>query len=375
MKSLNIMIKPASSLCNMRCKYCFYADVANNREIKSCGIMTNEIRELLLKRVEEEFDDGDSVRFIFQGGEPTLAGLPYFREFIHTVQGWKKDIKVSYALQTNGILLDREWCSFLKENHFLVGVSLDILPECHDAVRLDAQGMDTYKRVLSGINLLEKHGVEYNVLCTLTNQIARFPQKVWNKLLELSIKYVQFTPCLGELDDSISSSYELSPRRFASFYIQLFRLWYDAYRQGRYISIKLFEDIVNLIVLGRPTSCGMNGICQPQFVVEADASVYPCDFYCLDQYKLGNLKKHSIAQLLNSDGVQKFMSRPHIQPQLCNGCRYISFCGGNCKRMQKEICSFRENSHCGYREFLDACGEGFNQIAKEIIYKNNIKRK
>ncbi len=370
MRNLNVMIKPASSLCNMRCKYCFYADVSDSREVKSCGIMTTEIRNLLLKRVEEEFDNGDGVHFIFQGGEPTFAGLSFFREFIETVKKWEKGIKVTYAIQTNAILLDEDWGAFLKENNFLVGISLDILPECHDNARLDAEGMGTYKKVLDAIHILEKHGVEYNVLCTLTNEVARFPQKVWNRLLKLGIRYVQFTPCLGELDERKNSSYELSPKRFASFYIQIFRLWYDAYKHGKYISIKLFEDIVNFMVLGIPTSCGMNGICQPQFVVEADASVYPCDFYCLDQYRLGNLKEQTVSQLLGNEQVQKFLNRSHNQPELCKACRYSSFCGGNCKRMQKEICCFKADSYCGYRDFLDNCGEEFNKIARKIIYKN-----
>lgn len=225
MKSLNVMIKPASSLCNMRCKYCFYADVSNSREIKSCGIMADETRDMILNRVEENLDNGDRIQFIFQGGEPTLAGLPFLRYFICSVQKWEKDIGVSYALQTNGFLIDEEWCKFLKENNFLVGVSLDILPDCHDEVRKDAEGNGTYKRILESIHLLDKYGVEYNILCTLTNAVARYPQKVWSRLVQLGIKYVQFTPCLGELTEEEPSPYALTPKRFASFYVQMFRLW------------------------------------------------------------------------------------------------------------------------------------------------------
>lgn len=368
MKSLNVMIKPASSLCNMRCKYCFYADVSNSREIKSCGIMSDETRDIILNRVEENLDNGDRIQFIFQGGEPTLAGLPFLRYFICSVQKWEKDIGVSYALQTNGFLIDEEWCKFLKENNFLVGVSLDILPDCHDEVRKDAEGNGTYKRILESIHLLDKYGVEYNILCTLTNAVARYPQKVWSRLVQLGIKYVQFTPCLGELTEEEPSPYALTPKRFASFYVQMFRLWYDAYRKGNLISIKLFDDILNLMVLGRPTSCGMNGTCQPQLVVEADGSVYPCDFYCLDEYRLGNLKVNSIADLLNNECVQSFVNRPHKQPDICNTCPYLAFCGGNCKRMQKEICCANADNYCGYRAFLDNCGAEFNKIATEIIY-------
>lgn len=375
MKSLNVMIKPASSLCNMRCKYCFYADVSSRREIKSNGIMSDETRDVILNKVETNLDNGDHVQFIFQGGEPTLAGLPFFRDFISIVKKWEKNISVSYALQTNGLLIDEEWCKFLKENRFLVGVSLDILPDCHDEARRDPKGNGTYKRILDSIHLLDKHEVQYNVLCTLTNALARYPQKVWNRLVKLGIKYVQFTPCLDELDEQEHSPYSLSPKRFASFYINMFRFWYDAYMKGDFISIKLFDDIINLMVLGRPTSCGMNGVCQPQLVVEADGSVYPCDFYCLDEYKLGNfLKVSSIAELLNEERVQNFVNRPHSRPQLCNMCPYLAFCGGNCKRMQKEICCSGTDNYCGYRDLLDNCGAELNKIVKEIIY-NRKRRK
>ena len=375
MKSLNVMIKPASSLCNMRCKYCFYADVASSRQIKSCGVMSDETKDAILNKIQGNCDNGDHVQFIFQGGEPTIVGLSFFENFIDNVSKWEKDIKVSYALQTNGLIIDEDWCKFLKENDFLVGVSLDILPESHDAVRKDAEGNGTYKRISESIRLLDKYAVEYNVLCTLTNEVARYPQKVWNNLVKRGIKYVQFTPCINELNEDKDSPYALSPKRFASFYVQLFKLWHNEYKKGNIISIKLFEDVLNLMVLGRPTSCGMNGKCQPQMVVEADGSVYPCDFYCLDEYKLGNLKVNNIDELLKSETTHSFINRPHNRPALCDNCPYFSFCGGNCKRMQKEICCAGTDDYCGYRDFLKQCGNEFNNIAKEITYNKTRMRK
>ena len=331
--------------------------------------MSEETADMILNRIEMDLDSGDRIQFIFQGGEPTLAGLPFFRGFIGKVKKWNKDIEVSYALQTNGLFIGKDWCEFLKENNFLVGVSLDILSDCHDEVRIDAEGKGTYKRVINTISLFDKYGVEYNVLCTLTNSVARYPQKVWNRIIQLGIKYVQFTPCLGELNLESTSPYALTPKRFTSFYTAIFNLWYDSYKNGRVISIKLFDDILNLMVLGRPTLCGMNGTCQPQLVVEADGSVYPCDFYCLDEYKLGNLKENGVFELLSGDTVQKFADRPHKRPELCNSCQYLAFCGGNCKRMQKEICCTDNDNYCGYRDFLDNCGAELNKIANEIIHK------
>ena len=135
MKTIHLMLKPASSLCNMRCGYCFYADVAAGRNTPSYGLMGDATAEAILKMIQQDLEPGDGIHFAFQGGEPTLAGLPFFRNFVSRVSQWK-GIRVSYALQTNGLLLDDQWCRFLKEHRFLVGLSLDLLPEAHDAVKI-----------------------------------------------------------------------------------------------------------------------------------------------------------------------------------------------------------------------------------------------
>ncbi len=364
MKNLNVMLKPASSLCNLRCKYCFYADVSDMREVKSFGMMSEETMYGILHSIQKDLESGDSVHFAFQGGEPMLAGLDFFRAFVARVKSWGPGIRVSYALQTNGVLMEEEWCKFLKENGFLVGISLDILSGCHDEVRVDSEGKGTYRRVSDAISLMQKYRVEYNVLCTLTNAIARHPEKVWNWILSSKVEYIQFTPCLDELEGAGNSPYALTPKRFASFYIQLFRLWFEDFKKGKYRSIKFFDDCVNLMMYGRPTSCGMNGACQPQLVVEADGTAYPCDFYCLDEFRLGNLTEQGPLELLQGESVKAFLHRPHKMPELCQQCRYQRFCGGNCKRMQKEICCSGKDTYCGYREFLDTCGIDIQEIAR-----------
>ncbi len=363
MKNLNIMLKPASSLCNLRCKYCFYADVSSKREVESCGIMTSETMDGILTSIQGNMNPGDSINFAFQGGEPMLAGLEFFREFVNRVGTWNPGIKVSYALQTNGILMDEAWCRFLKEHRFLVGISLDVLSDYHDEVRIYPDGAGSYKAVSAAIHLLKNHQVDYNVLCTLTNTIARHPKQVWNWIMNSKVEYIQFTPCLGELDSREQSLYALTPKRFASFYISLFNFWFEEFRKGNYRSIKFFDDCVNLIMYGRPTSCGMNGNCQPQLVVEADGSVYPCDFYCLDNYRLGNLTVQSPIELLQTEEMKSCLLRTHNQPVLCQSCAYRRFCGGNCKRMQREICCSETDSYCGYQDFLNHCGDSLQKIA------------
>ena len=365
MKQLSILIKPSSSLCNLRCKYCFYADLAGIRENASFGFMTDETVERMLENIRRDLSPGDRVTFAFQGGEPTLSGLPFFRHFTELVARWDPVIRVSYSIQTNATLLNDEWCRFLAEHLFLVGGSLDMLPESHNAVRVDAGGSGTYGQVRQAISLLEKHRVEYNVLCTLTNEIARYPKRIWSQLCKLDIRYVQFTPCLDELEKSGESIFALTPRRFSSFYKGLFPLWLESLQKGNYRSIKFFDDVVNLMAFGIPTACGINGVCQPQVVIEADGSVYPCDFYCLDCYSMGNITRNRLSDMQESPGRIAFLNREHRIPKLCGSCRYARFCGGNCKRMQRQICYGETDDYCGYQDFLDTCGGALQQIAKD----------
>lgn len=328
--------------------------------------MSRDISEKILYNIKKDVVSGDGVNFVFQGGEPTLAGLSFFENFVGLTKEIMPDIKISYALQTNGILLDESWCEFLKNNNFLVGISLDILSDFHDEARIDTLGNGTYKAVLKTISLMKKYGVEYNVLCTLTNNVARHPEKVWKKICELDVSYTQFTPCLNELETSQTSRYALVPERFASFYTTLFYKWLEDFKKGKYRSIKFFDDCVNLIMYKRPTSCGMNGICTPQLVVESDGSVYPCDFYCLDEYKLGNITRESPLELLSSPILESFLKQSNKISPLCKNCKYQTFCGGNCKRMRENICLSSDDTYCGYQQFLNNCMTELTDIANRF---------
>lgn len=360
------LIKPASSLCNMRCKYCFYADVSNQREIKSYGIMQSIITEKLIDSVFSELLKGDEVLFAFQGGEPTLAGLDYFIHFTAYVKAnIESGIKVQYSLQTNGLLLDDSWCSFLAQNNFLVGLSLDGSLAFHDENRIDANGKGSWRRITAAKACLEKHKVEYNILWVLTNNIARYPQKVWNFLCEHDIKFVQFIPCLSNLDSDEISPYALLPKRFASFYVQLFRYWAQALYNGQYRSIKLFDDICNLLKRNAVTACGFTGKCQIQYVIEADGSVFPCDFYVLDKWKMGNIAQLTPSQLKANICCDDFLKRKRTFGKVCETCPYIKLCGGGCPRMAQNMYLYNNDSLCGYQELLQSCGTELQAIANK----------
>ena len=182
------MMKPASAGCDLRCRYCFYWDEAAQRETASFGKMRPETLRDCLGSVRKSAQPGDTVTLAFQGGEPTLAGLDFFRTVIDLTGQWPKNIRLQYTLQTNGLHLDEEWCAFLKKHNFLVGISYDLLPEYHDAARVDIAGKGTARRVEAAIANLQKAGVSFNVLCTLTNPVARHPRQVWKRLAEVGIE-------------------------------------------------------------------------------------------------------------------------------------------------------------------------------------------
>lgn len=352
MKQVNVLIKPASALCNIRCKYCFYADISSLREVRSYGKMTLETAEKMIASLYSDLEDGDELTLAFQGGEPTLAGLKYFENITELVAQQTKKITVHYALQTNGIVINEQWCRFLKKHNFLVGLSLDGSPIYHDLNRVDAKGRGTFQRVMQTKELFDQYGIEYNVLCVLTNPLAKEAKKVFQFIKENHIRFLQFIPCLDELNAVKKSKYALTPQRFASFYQQLFKLWLVELEQGNYISVKLFDDIFNLFVRQQVTACGLLGNCQIQYVIEADGSVYPCDFYVLDEYRLGYIQEQGLRELFEQEVSQQFLQEKRVNHAYCQTCPYQKMCCGGCKRMKDATYVAKNEDFCGYQTVL-----------------------
>ncbi len=225
MKELSLLLKPASSLCNMRCAYCFYADVAAKREIRSYGIMGRETVRRLLCSLRAELSPGDRLTIAFQGGEPTLAGIGFFRDFFRMADELLPDVRLDWSFQTNGLLLDDEYCALFRERSVLVGLSLDGPAGTHNAQRPDASGKGSYPRAHAAMELLRRHGVDFNILTVLTAETARRPSTVWCWLIKEKIRYVQFIPCLDALDADEPSPCALTPSGFRDFYRGLFPLW------------------------------------------------------------------------------------------------------------------------------------------------------
>ncbi|HIS69793.1 MAG TPA: SPASM domain-containing protein [Candidatus Gallacutalibacter stercoravium] len=365
MKYFSILIKPASSLCNMRCKYCFYADVADNRQVPSYGVMQEETAKALIDRVFDYLQPPATVSFAFQGGEPTLAGLEFFRRFTeYAAQRANGRYELQYSIQTNGLLIDEDWCSLFSQYRFLVGISLDAEPSIHDFCRVDAQGKGTWNRVRQAIRLLDHAGVPYNVLSVITKQMAQHPQKVFAAYRKNNIGFVQLIPCLQPLEGGTPGPYDLTPRLYAAFLKQFFVLWYNSLRAGYYISVRQFDNLVRMLQGHPPEQCGMMGRCTPQFVVEADGGVYPCDFYVLDQYRCGNILTQDVESIARSGAMADFVQQTPPPGPLCAACRVKGLCGGGCKRYRAFY--NQEAGYCPYQDFLYASVDQLADVARMV---------
>jgi uncharacterized protein len=362
MKTASYLIKPASSLCNLKCRYCFYHDVSENRDVKSTGIMNQTTMDnLILKACEP--DQQLTITFAFQGGEPTLPGLDYFKDFISSVnQNKKASQQIIYTIQTNGTLLDQSWFTFLKQNNFLVGISLDGFKENHDALRIGHNDQLTFDLVMKTIEGLRLHQIEFNILTVLTSQLAKEPEKLYRFYRSHDFRYAQLIPCLPRLKGQ-SDHFALTPELFASFYKTFYDLWLIDFEKKDYLSVSLFDNVIPMYKGYKPMQCGMLGYCSPQFVIEADGSVYPCDFYALDEYCCGNINTDTLDQILHHPKMIAFLREKKTMSPLCETCRFKPICNGNCKRLN--VTYFNETV-CGYRDFLEYAYPSMIKIAQRL---------
>ena len=388
MKSLQLLIKPASSLCDLKCKYCFYHDLATHQAL-SPKIMSVETLELTIKRASEYFtnapkDEPSYLSILFQGGEPTLAGLDYFKQaiafqkqyFAHLPQ-----VQISNAIQTNGCKLDDELVSFLVANDFFFGISLDGPKALHDAMRIHRNGSGSYDEVRAGITKLQKFGAQFNVLCVLTDLNALNIKSVYEHFKELGFYNHQYIACLDPFERLGQHSNEhlqehskeqplfLSEQAYSQFLINIFDLWYqDLMEQGTYISIRHIENYLALLLNMSINSCNMTGVCQIQNVVESSGKIYPCDFFAHDDYELGNLTDHDFEYLQTNSKARTFIEQSHQLPNDCQHCPYLSLCRNGCYRERLN----GKNIHCAaFKAFFAARLDKLKQAAAHLARMNS----
>lgn len=360
MPPLTVMIKPVSGACNMRCAYCFYADETAHREAGCCPPMAFEALERVIRRTMLFAEQ--RVTFVFQGGEPTLAGLSYFEQVVRLQrQNNPRQIAVNNVVQTNGLILQDALIDFFVRERFLIGVSVDGCREIHDQNRLDAKGKPTYDRVMDNIQRLKDAGAAYNILCVLTDEVARRADAVLDALIPH--RYLQFIPCMDPIDGA--SAPALTADAYARFLARSFERYEALFFAGPPLSIRFFDNLVNMLCGHAPESCAMCGHCGLAPVIESDGSVYPCDFYALDEWKLGNILEMPLRRILSGPKALQFVARSMDVPEECRQCLWYSLCRNGCYRERDG--QTHQSCHCdAMRRFFSAYFPRLERIAQAV---------
>lgn len=283
----------------------------------------------------------------------------------------KISLVIHNAIQTNGMLLDDDWCAFLAQHKFLVGLSLDGDKDIHDLNRIDAQGKGTYTRAMKAAKLLEKHQVEFNILVVVTRQLARRAKHIYHTLVKNGFRYLQFIPCIDDFGKEPGSSpFSLTAERYGDFLKTLFDEWYKDFMAGQYISIRHFDNWVHMLQGQPPETCSMSGRCTCYGVVEADGSVYPCDFYVLDPWKLGTVQENTFEEMLTCQLAEDFLQASWPVASKCQACKYYPICRGGCRRDREPLLAGEGqeaslNIYCdAYLAFFDHALGQMQQIAR-----------
>ncbi|MFA7673274.1 MAG: radical SAM protein [Clostridia bacterium] len=352
---MTVLIKPASSICNMRCRYCFYCDISSHREEQSYGIMTDDITTALIDKVLA-YADGGSVSFVFQGGEPLIAGIRYFENFIYEVKtrNTKKSL-ISYSLQTNSTLIDDAFCILFRDSHFLLGVSVDGKSGLHNMNRVTKDGKGTFNKVMQSIDLLKKYNIDFNILCVVTKQAAKQAQAIYGFFAGHGIRYMQFITCLEPFGSMpLSTSYAMNNDEYFCFYRTLFDLYYEDRKKGIPVYVRYFDNLLSLIHGQTPEMCGMTGRCAVSLTVEANGNCYPCDFYCDDSHLMGSITDMSLEQLSASDTARDFILKSLRVDDACRQCDVYDLCRGGCRRErdQENNGDLHLNMYCEGRKRL-----------------------
>ena len=361
MKQISVLIKPSSSLCNMQCSYCFYKDEVDLRKNPMAKMMDKLTIEAIINKTMAL--DVDCIHYCFQGGEPTLVGIDFYYYFIDYVSKMNNGKDISYSIQTNGLLLDEKWFDLFSQYQFLVGISIDGFKEIHDMLRKNHHQEGTFDIIMNNVWKIKQRDIRFNILTVLTHQLSKYPSQLYDFYIKNELDNIQLIPCLPSLDESQTNPYALTPQDFFSFYKTFFDLWLED--KGR-LSVTLFDNIISMYLGFVPQQCGMIQKCYMQYVIEADGSVYPCDFYALDEYKCGNIHKNTLKEIFNHENAQTFLTKRNEISTVCKTCPFYKMCYGYCKRMN--VC-LKNDTYCGYQEFLSYSQEGFINFLRKTYGK------
>ena len=350
-----VMSKPAGALCNLECGYCYY--LAKRALYPGSGSrMSAETQEAYIRQLITAQPDEPEVTIAWQGGEPTIMGLDFYRRAVEVEQRYRRPHqRIQNTLQTNGTLLDDAWCAFLAEQDFLVGISIDGPPELHDAYRHDRGGRPTFARVLRGLERLKRHGVQWNVLTTVHAANERSARRVYRFLRdELEARFVQFIPIVERTAGSVSER-SVDPKRFGQFLVSVFDEWVA--RDIGVVFVQAFDTALAHWVGVPGGLCIHEPACGRQAVLEHTGDLYACDHFVQADFLLGNIHESPASTLIDSLGQQRFgAAKREALTRYCRGCPVRFACNGGCPKDRFALSPDGEPGHnhlCpGYERFF-----------------------
>ena len=344
-KPLYVMLKPAGSHCNLACKYCYYLEKNKLYPIAQRHLMSDEMLELFTREYIEA-QTMNQVLFTWHGGEPLLRSIDFYRKALSLQQKYAGGRHIDNVIQTNGTLLTDEWCEFFAQNHWLVGISIDGPQPDHDHYRLTAAGKPSWKKVMQGVKLLKKHGVEWNAMAVVNAYNANHPLEFYRFFKENGCQFLQFTPVverltrhedgrtlasLADKDEISLSEASVAPEQWGYFLCAIFDEWVR--KDVGKIFVEIFDcTLANWMGIS-PGICAYSKECGHAGVMEHNGDVYSCDHFVFPEYKLGNIRDHSLIDMLYGEQQQEFSRLKHSSlPRQCKECDMEFACHGECPK-------------------------------------------
>jgi uncharacterized protein len=363
-----ILVKPASADCNLRCRYCFYLAT---RELYPEGRrrMTGEVLEALIRSAM--VGGAGVVSFCWQGGEPTLMGRVFFERALELQRRFTRPGQTAAnSLQTNGLLLDDDFCRFLAQHRFLVGLSIDGTKDLHDHYRLGTKGRPSYERVRASLERLLAHGVDTNALIMVTDQTADRVEEIWRTLVALGLHHLQFIPCLelDPADPSRLAEYSVDPKIYGQVLCQLFDLWVGDFSGGVPATFVRWFEALLFGYVGQPVPlCELRPTCGTELVVEHNGDVYSCDFFVAPEHRLGNVMRQDLLKMLGSEPQRCFGASKAQIHRDCRDCPWLSRCFGGClKDRACDLSGQGRNPFCAaYRRFFEHADPTLKRLAND----------
>lgn len=335
--AFNVMLKPRGAICNLDCAYCYY--LSKERLYPGSRFrMSSELLETCTGQYIEA-QRVPEVTFAWQGGEPTLMGLDFFRLTVEFQQEYcRPGVRIHNVLQTNGITLDDEWCRFFRKHNFLIGVSLDGPRDLHDVYRVDKGGKPTFDHVMAGLALLKQHGVDFNILATVHAANADHPLEVYRFLRdEVGASFIQFIPIV-ELDNDTGfqegdkvAERSVAGRQYGAFLIAIFDEWVR--RDVGRVFVQIFDVALTAWLGQRPGLCIFEETCGTALVMEHNGDLYSCDHFVEPRHELGNIQEISLVEMVGSEQQRQFgLAKRDMLPRYCRECQVRFICNGGCPK-------------------------------------------